>query len=267
MSNVVIRTDNNIDWNCFVSGDGEPLVFLHGWGVDGRIFRQQSKFFSKNYKTISIDFPGHGKSGWGKISFDVLINDLNQIFDQLQLKNINIVASSFGGLVALKYFDLFPKMIRRIILVGSMPKFAKSEDYPYGLDIDQMKQLSNRVRANHISAVNIFFRSLFSKKERASRRFKWMMKFRQDNQLPEKFAMLEYLEMIEQQDLRYVFDFKNLPVCFVHGTDDSICPIEIIELLKQKLEDVKFHYFEECGHFPFLSEPYEFNNVVEEMLR
>ena len=58
----------SLEWHYEIEGEGEPLIFLHGWGVDKRIWRQQTKYFSNTYKVLSIDLPGHGKNHLQKIS-------------------------------------------------------------------------------------------------------------------------------------------------------------------------------------------------------
>ena len=50
-------------------GDGTTaLVFVHGWTCDESSWRYQVPFFKKNYRVITLDLPGHGKSGSPKDS-------------------------------------------------------------------------------------------------------------------------------------------------------------------------------------------------------
>ncbi|VAW19751.1 hypothetical protein MNBD_BACTEROID05-348, partial [hydrothermal vent metagenome] len=51
---------STIQWNYDHLGEGETLLFIHGWGVDRRIWRQQTKYFSKKWNVLSVDLPGHG---------------------------------------------------------------------------------------------------------------------------------------------------------------------------------------------------------------
>jgi pimeloyl-ACP methyl ester carboxylesterase len=39
------------------------VVFVHGWTCDESSWREQVPFFEKNYRVITLDLPGHGKSG------------------------------------------------------------------------------------------------------------------------------------------------------------------------------------------------------------
>jgi len=262
-----LTTSNGINWHYEIEGEGENLLFIHGWGVDRRIWRQQLKYFSAYYRVISVDLPGHGKSEFKKISLEDITRDLMEILNRLRVKKLYVVGSSLGGMVALKLYELFPGVILKIVFVGAMPKFAKSADYPHGLDVERIRKLGNHVNNDYPSIVNIFFRSLFTKQERKTRRFKWLQKFRQFDEAPLKQALAEYLDILEHVDLREVLKRIHVPVQFINGREDEICRAETVEFLQKSCPNSQLKYFEECGHFPFLSKPYEFNEALEQFLK
>ena len=261
-----ITTQSGISWHYDCEGNGEPLIFLHGWGVDSRIWRQQTKFFSQFFQVLTIDLPGHGQSTWQKVPLAQMASDLKYILESLRLKHLTIVGSSLGGLFALKLYELFPQNIKRIIFVGSMPKFAKSQDYPYGLDLDQLRKLNRQLQTNYPSIINIFFHSLFTREERESRRFKWLQKFRRNDEAPIKEALAEYLDILEEEDLTEVLRSIQLPLQFINGKEDYICNRQTVAFLKTLTPRSRFDDFDQCGHFPFLSKPYEFNKILLEFL-
>ena len=84
--------------------------------------------------------------------------------------------------------------------------------------------------------------------------------------MPEKEALLEFLKIIETEDLRDVFTRIKQPVQFINGTEDNICRKEVFEELQRKMPNVHLHWFDHCGHFPFLTKPYEFNAVLERFI-
>jgi pimeloyl-[acyl-carrier protein] methyl ester esterase len=257
----------SLEWHYELEGEGEPLIFLHGWGVDKRIWRQQSKHFSNLYKVLTIDLPGHGKSDWQKISLGAMAEDVRVILDVLKIRQAMIVASSMGGILALKLYQIAPEKIRNLSFVGALPKFSKSEDFPHGLDVKRIRKLHGQLKKSYPSIINIFFRSLFTKEERQSRRFRWIQRFRQNIDVPIKPALAEYLDMIEHEDLRGILKNIGVPVQFMNGTEDEICSAEAVKDMKELVPQARFDFFHKCGHFPFLSKPYEFNGVLEEFLK
>lgn len=263
-----IRVDSSMEWHYELEGSGEALLFLHGWAVDKRIWRQQSKYFSKNFRVLAIDLPGHGKSDWQKLSLRAIAEDVRVILDCLKIRDLMVVGSSMGGLVALKLYDIIPERVKKLAFVGSLPKFSKSADFPHGLDTSRMRKLHSQVEVAYPSIVNIFFRSLFTRQERESRRFKWLQTFRQGaGDVPLKPALTEYLDIIEHEDLRDILKGVRIPVQFINGTEDEICNVEAVKELRNIIPHARFDFFEQCGHFPFLSKAYEFNAVLEEFIK
>jgi len=262
-----IKTQSGINWSYDVEGEGEVLLFIHGWGVNMRIWRQQSKYFSQSFKTIIIDLPGHGRTSWQKVTLENIARDINEVIDQLSINHLIIVGSSLGGLVGLKVAQLHPEKMRGIVLVGSQPKFAQSENYPFGLEVSWIRKLSQQIKEKYPSMVNIFFRSLFTYEERRSRRFRWIQTFRRTDVVPHKVALLDMLDIIENEDLRGVLPALNCPIQFIYGDSDYICTEEFYEYMKEHLPSARFDSFAQCGHFPFLSKPHEFNNILEEFLK
>ncbi|MCK5014057.1 MAG: alpha/beta fold hydrolase [Candidatus Omnitrophica bacterium] len=261
-----LEAQSGIQWHYDIEGEGDHLLFIHGWGVDKRIWRQQSKFFSQYYKVMTVDLPGHGKSSWEKVELDVMVTDLKFLLESRQFNDMAIVGSSLGGLVALKLYEIFPECIARMIFVGSMPKFSKSEDYPHGLDVEKMRKLGSQLQSDYPSVVNVFFRSLFTRQERQTRRFKWLQKFRQTDDVPMRQALSDYLDILEKEDLREVLKKVRVPVQFINGREDEICNKETVAFLKELSPGSRFDFFEQCGHFPFLSKPHEFNQVMADFL-
>ena len=256
-----------MEWHYDLEGQGDALIFLHGWGVDKRIWRQQSKYFSSFYKVLTIDLPGHGKSQWLKLSLGALAEDLKAVLDYLKVKEASIVASSLGGILALKLYDIAPDRVKKFTFVGSLPKFSRSADFPHGLDIRRIRKLGLQIETAYPSVVNIFFRSLFTKEERQSRRFKWLLKFHRTDEVPLKPALTEYLDIIEHEDLRSILKKVHVPIQFINGTEDEICNVEAVKHMKELVPQARFDFFPKCGHFPFLSKPYEFNAILEEFLK
>ncbi|MFT5169643.1 MAG: pimeloyl-ACP methyl ester esterase [Lysobacterales bacterium] len=261
-----IKAVSGIDWHYSLDGEGECLLFLHGWGVDKGIWRQQVKHFSKIHQVLAIDLPGHGESSFVKTDLDVASSDIDSILNQLSIDEVTVVASSLGGLFALKLYEQHPEKVKRIVFTGSMPKFSISEDYPYGLDVDKIRKLAGQLKVAYPSIVNIFFRSLFTKHERATRRFKWMQKFRATSDLPIQPALVEYLDVLEKEDLRDVLKSVVVPMLFVNGLGDEICTPDTVKYMQTIQPDAEYVWFEKTGHFPFLMKSYEFNEAVENFI-
>lgn len=113
----------------FDSGEGFPLVFLHGYCESNKIWENLSHELSDEYRVICPDLPGFGKSPLPPSPFS-----LEQIGDQLiyWLKSIGIeqcivAGHSLGGYITLEILRKYPDFVKSIVLFNSSA-FADTED-------------------------------------------------------------------------------------------------------------------------------------------
>lgn len=262
-----LKTPKKIDWNYEIDGQGEPLIFLHGWGGDLRLWSAQAEHFSRCYQVIRIDLPGHGKSGWEKTTLRAMARDLEKILQGMNCPSVNIVGSSMGGLIALQWFDFFPERFKRIVFVGALPKFLMNQSYPYGLELDRLRKLDGQLEVDYPLIVNVFFRSLFTRQERESCKDALQCV---STAFSAKDALREFLKILEKEDLRGTLEKINknsIPVQILNGADDYICSKDAVGYLQKKLPRARVELFKDCGHFPFLTKPREFNEALDKFLK
>jgi pimeloyl-[acyl-carrier protein] methyl ester esterase len=260
------ETHRKLNWQVETFGTGEVVVFIHGFGASGRWWQGQRDFLQKDYQVVTLDLPGHGQSSWMPLTLTEMADDIRQILNSLGISEISLVASSLGGLVALELYRIIPKCIRRMSLVGVIPKFARSDQYPAGLDIDKIRTLSGQFDGNYASVLDIFFRSLFTMKERQSDRFKWIKDLRQTEPYPQREALKFFLDILEKADLRDRMGSIVCPVQFVTGREDYICPRSIMDWVATQMPKARFDFIDGCGHLPFLVEPQKYNHLLAGLL-
>ena len=279
-----LTTDRGLRWHYETAGSGDPILFIHGFGGSGRWWQGQEEFLRSGYRVITVDLPGHGQSAWmpvvtrlarGRpVTLDDLAADLRQIISGLGISQFNMVSSSFGGLIAFELCRMMPEAVMRMSFVGVLPKFARAPGYPAGLDIDKIRTLSSQFDASaslstggdYDVILDIFFRSLFTMRERDSVRFQWVKEMRGSQPLPQREALKCFLDILEKADLRGRLAGVICPVQFVTGSDDYICPQPAMAWVAQHCVNARFDVMRGCGHLPFLTEPDEYNDLLEDFL-
>lgn len=108
-----------IDYECL--GEGTPILFLHGWGMDKRIMTGcfESVFQNEcNYRRIYIDLPGMGKSVAGEVtSSDDMLEILYRFADEVIGEKFIIAGESYGGYIARGFVKQYSQMIEGMILL------------------------------------------------------------------------------------------------------------------------------------------------------
>jgi pimeloyl-ACP methyl ester carboxylesterase len=103
------------------SGQGTPIVFLHGFTLDYRMWRAQKEYFSKQYRVIVHDSRGHGKSDAPPTNYsrDTRVEDLRLTLDQLGIDRCHLVGLSMGGSTGILLALKCPERLLSLTLVSS----------------------------------------------------------------------------------------------------------------------------------------------------
>lgn len=88
------------------SGDGSPIVFIHGAMSDLQLWTPVIERLSDNYRCIRYDVRGHGRTGGfdqEEYSFELYADDLDALIDALELEAPVLCGLSMGGMIAQTY--------------------------------------------------------------------------------------------------------------------------------------------------------------------
>jgi non-heme chloroperoxidase len=106
-----------LDWG----GSGPPLLFLAGLGGTAHIFGDLAPEFHTNHRCLALTRRGFGRSEQtpGGYELDNLAKDVYAFASQLGLRDLTLVGHSYGGVEALRAAQLFPQLVRRVILLDT----------------------------------------------------------------------------------------------------------------------------------------------------
>lgn len=111
---------NGVRLNYEVSGQGTPVVFIHGWTLNLRMWDPQVMALNRRFRVIRYDRRGFGKSsGSEDLSWDAA--DLAALLDTLGVTRAHIVGNSQGGRVALQFARNYPSRVASLVLHGTSP--------------------------------------------------------------------------------------------------------------------------------------------------
>ena len=123
-----------------VRGSGpKTIVFVHGWTCDESSWREQVPFFEKNYRVITLDLPGHGKSGSpasGPLTMELFAKSIEAVRVEAKAGKIVLVGHSMGTPVIREYARLYPANVAALVPVDGVLHLSGSPNAP---NPDRMK--------------------------------------------------------------------------------------------------------------------------------
>jgi len=104
-----------------------PIVFIHGVGLNHKIWEPQINVFENTF--LAYDILGHGKTPLDKenLSFDDFSNQLINLIDELNIRRIHLVGFSIGSLIARNFASKYSDRLETLILLCSIFKRTEKQ--------------------------------------------------------------------------------------------------------------------------------------------
>ena len=100
-----------------VSGAGEPVVLIHAFSVDRRMWAPQIALLEKRFRVVRYDQRGHGKSDGPSAPY-AQHEDLRSVLDALGIDMATLIGLSAGATTATDFAIAYPNRVMRVVLAS-----------------------------------------------------------------------------------------------------------------------------------------------------
>lgn len=256
--------------NCSLFTAHCPLLFVHGWATDSRVWKYQLEEFSNDYEVAAIDLPGHGSNDkWPeptlKPAIEKVLSTINPTSHIPHPASRFIgIGWSLGGQALLEAAAKRPDYFKGLILIGVSPCFTAKKDFPWGQSAGVAKRMFKGLKKDFTKTMERFLPLNFTEGELSSPDARWFIElYKQPYTKPFHDSTVTALEALLAIDLRDIVPDIKIPVLIIHGEKDNVCPVDTGKYLALSLPDARLEIFKDAGHAPFLTKPKEFNKIVK----
>jgi pimeloyl-ACP methyl ester carboxylesterase len=227
------------------TGQGTPVLLLHGFGEDSRVWDQQLSFLQSHCLLIVPDFPGSGLSPVlpGSPGLEDFAAIIYALLEHENLSKCVLLGHSMGGYIMLAFAEKYPEMLLGIGLVHSSA-FADSPEKKLtrqrGIELIGQYGGSSFLKT---TIPNLFSTSF---KEQHADQVNILIERSADfsNQALQQY----YRAMMVRPDRTKVLAGSKTPVLFIIGTDDVAAPLNDV-LQQVSLPDYSYiHILKNVGH-------------------
>jgi non-heme chloroperoxidase len=225
------------DW-----GQGQPILFSHGWPLDSDSWESQMRHLaSSGYRCIAHDRRGHGRSSqpWSGHDMDNYADDLAALIDALDLQDTVIVGFSTGGGEVARYIGRHgTSRVAKAALVSAVPPLMlKIATNPNGLPKDvfdgiRAGEAENRAQLYKDLASGPFFGFNRPGAKPSQGLIDW---FWMQGMLAGHKATFDCIKAFSETDFTEDLKKFNVPTLILHGDDDQIVPIVASALESSRL--------------------------------
>ncbi len=251
---------NNIEMNYEDTGEGTPVVFLHGFPFDRHLWTDQIALLKEHCRVITPDLRGFGESDAPEeevYSMTQYAADIITLLDILQIEKAVIVGLSMGGYIALAIAEQYPE--RLLGLVFSNTHSAK--------DTAAKRQgRYNTAEKTNYDGIGFLVDDMLEK-------------ILSDSTLEEKRDVVEYVKqmmkrqrpagvrgalrgMAERKDRTFILSEIQAPTMIIAGENDKLIPVIRAKAMAREIPHSHLEVIADTGHLPNLEQPELYNQVI-----
>lgn len=240
-----------------VSGSGEDIVVLHGWGLNANIWTPVMSALSQQGRLTRMDLPGYGESPWpanAPITFDKLCE-----FTLAALpERCHVIGWSLGGLVATQLVLDAPQRFNSLTTVASSPFFPAVEpDWP-GIEPSILSQFGKQLSKDFRRTVERFLALQSMGSPHAKADVKAIKEWLFSKPMASVEVLDAGLDMLAQVDLREQLQHIEIPFFRIYGRLDALVPAKIDKQVQRLAPQSQSYVAPRCSHAPFISDPEAF---------
>lgn len=244
-------------------GEGKPLVFLHGWPFDHRMFEYQYNYFlPRGYRVIGIDLRGFGRSDLviDEYIYDSLADDVKVVLEELQITDSVLIGFSMGAAIAARYMARYQNFgVQKLILISAAaPQFVKRPYYLTGWKKGDITQLIEQIQINRPKMIQDFVKQMFHEKPYAVYR-DWLTEIALQ---ASSYGMLLSAILMRDEDVSQDLEKIEVSTLICHGEKDQICSYQLIDEMAKMIPQNIVVPFRKSGHAIFHDEMDKLNRTM-----
>ena len=230
----------------------EPLIFVHGGGLDHTVWLLQSRYFAHHgHGVMAVDLPAHGKSGGEALASIAGMADwVVRLMDAAGVETATLIGHSMGALVVHEAAARHPGRVRCIVTVGICVPMPVTDVLLYAAKADKHDAFDMVNGWGHGSRAHVG-----------------------GNQAPGMWMIGSGVRLLEQSAPGVLYACLNAcneyrdglessariacPVHVILGREDRMSPIKAARPLLETLTDARVTILENCGHMLMAEKPGE----------
>ncbi len=248
MNYEVIETDG---FRYVETGEGEPLVLLHGLMGELSNWEDTISHFKTKYRVIVPILPIY-ELPLITLGVKSLSKYVHKFLKYKKLNQVVLIGNSLGGHVGLVFTTAHQEYVKALVLTGSSGLYenAFGGSFPKRENYDFIKE----------KVEYTFYDPATATKELVDEVFKTVN---------DRFRVIRILALAKsaiRHNMGKELKKITIPVSLIWGKQDKITPPEVAKEFHELLPNSELNWVDKCGHAPMMEQPLEFNNYLQKFL-
>ncbi|MBZ0158537.1 MAG: alpha/beta hydrolase, partial [bacterium] len=256
-----------------VTGEGPPLLLLHGFGGEVWMWERQVAALSKRYRLYIPDLLGYGYSDRPRVDYtpSLFIGMIRQFMDRLGVRRASLTGNSMGGGIAWAFALTHPDRVDKLVLIDSIP--------PQVVPAVRNRLFRWFLAIRHVPLLPYLAVAL---RTRGMVRVALMQVVYNDRLITEtvverqhRIGRMTGTARVMASTVRYADEVARYadalatlrkPTLIIWGDQDELFPVEVGKQLHASIRDSELVVIKDSGHMPMWETPDETNQAILEFL-
>ncbi|WP_407522549.1 alpha/beta hydrolase [Lacibacter sp. MH-610] len=247
-----------------IYGAGAPVLLIHGFGEDSRIWNHQIDFLKTSCQLIVPDLRGSGASAAlpPPGSIEQMAEDILQILNEERTEVCTVIGHSMGGYIALALMEKYPHRFHALGLIHSTA-YADNEEKKQA----RLKSIEFIQQNSAYEFIKATIPNLFADKFKQEHTGLVAELIEQGRQFSKEVLIGYYTAMINRPARTTLLQQTNKPVLFFIGSEDkAVNPADALQ--QASLPAITMiKYIEEIAHMGMWEATSVLNRTLEEFLQ
>lgn len=245
-----------------VAGEGPPLLMVHGWPLDHRIFDAQVAGLRQDLTLICYDRRGFGMSDAPPDLVEE-VEDIDALLDALGMESAHLLGMSQGGRIALRYAVTRPERVRSLVLQGAaVDGLSVATDEEERIPIEEYAQLARQGRLAEVR--QRWLSHPLMKLDHGSRNEALLVRKILDGYYGRDLLALDTKSYSYPVNVLSSLARLHFPVLVLTGAQESDARKRHAAELLRRLPDCREVVLEEGGHLCNLTDVTAYNDAVRD---
>jgi len=251
---------NGLSVNEFGNPKNQPVIFVHGFPLDHKMWEFQIEEFEKDYYCIAYDVRGLGESpaDCGQFTLEMFVDDLFSIIDELKLNKPFLCGLSMGGYISLRALERDQSKFKGVILCDTRPDADSDE-----AKLRRTKKIKQINVEGPETFIHEFVTSLFADETIEDDPELYNSVLNRSKQFSKVGVKGALLAILSRTDTTKFLPSIKIPALVLGGSFDNLTPPPVMRAMADKIKNSEYAVIPKAGHMA----PLENSECVNDLIR
>jgi len=240
--------------------NNKPVILIfYGFGGSTKMMGFFTDDLYRDYPVLIVDYPGHSYS---PVNYNYKLDDffavINDLLSSLCIKEINLIGYSFGGIMALNFYEKYPEIVKKIVFLHTAPYFAFNFFYKILYKFVKILLSINTYFVTARVLVPMLKDKYFTKEY-----YKLSLAINKES---DSKSVVYFYDDFVFKDFNYLIKLIDIPSLIIGSKKDILVTEDMSKKLSKQIKNSRCEILKEYGHLSVITGSKKISEIIVNFL-